>query len=234
MARGVFVQPGLALSDGERQELRRNGLVERNSALDSDIFLVERFSGVDHDLLLSMFLVGGRLVTRSFLQRGRRHGPATLQFVPAPFVRRLWLSFSAQLRGARPRQVKMVEDAAMRRGSAWSVVSETQWPKWHSSPKRNECFAVYTSAEIKSMTNPHHGAISWSRARARPAVERKHALARHYPPRARAPRSRTSRAGISCLRQGKFQQTTIIDGCLLELSLMLAPSWFLFHTWPWP
>ena len=167
VARGVFVQPGLALSDGERQELRRKGLAERHAALDSDIFLVERFSGVDHNVLLSMFLVGGKLVTRSFLQRGRGHGPATLQFVPAPFVRRLWLSFSAQLRGARPRQVQMVEDATMRPGSAWSVVSETQWPKWHSSPKRNQCFAVYTSAEIGSMANPHHGAISWSRARMR-------------------------------------------------------------------
>ena len=160
VARRVFVHPGISMGHGEMQELRRKDLVVSTAALDSDIFLVERLSGVDHDVLLSVFLVGGKLVTRNFLNRQAR--PATLQFVPAPFVRRLWLTFSAQLREARPRQVKMVEVAARRPGSAWTVVSESDWAQWHRSPKRNQCFAVYTSAEIRSMTPAHHGAIAWS------------------------------------------------------------------------
>ena len=59
------------------QELRRKDLAVSTAALDSDIFLVERLSGVDHDVLLSVFLVGGKLVTRNFLNRQAR--PADCQ-----------------------------------------------------------------------------------------------------------------------------------------------------------
>ena len=162
VARRVFVHPGCHLSEAERQQLLGKGLVVSTSLLEGDVFLAEGFAGVDHDMLLAMFLVGGRLVTRSFLDPSKR-APVMLQFLPAPFVRRLWLSFSVGLRAARPRQVGLVEDAAKRPGSQWTVVPESNWAMWHNSPKRNSCFAVCTSAEISSMTGATHGVISWPR-----------------------------------------------------------------------
>ena len=57
------MHPGISMGDGELQELRRKDLAVSTAALVSDIFRVERLSGVDHDVSLSVFLVGGKLVT---------------------------------------------------------------------------------------------------------------------------------------------------------------------------